>query len=564
MAFRSILSNLIRRIAPFWGLLLIVSTAYASSKECTELFVTLEKLPAIRAQNSAVQQDENKTLIMRALIRQFEQGSDTESVRGMKQLGLDQKEMTRIVRPRIEKDLERARAGQKQFLLSEVSPNSVRNKSSILNPGKSISDFVTVHNLEKEQIAASNILEQSGLHTVDALKMAILSNQKDLAREALHEVLRYGNLDDAAKLAVELGENEMLMKIGRLAIAQYIFHNRNSNYIGAGLNALIEVTGQFKEQAEKLLIDFSDLIASGAIFERMDMHFAEEYEDYDYLALRALLSASTLVGRFDRDSVSYHYVVATSNSEIKKRLVSLIETLIQKRNFSDPEEMLTAAKVLDDPKYYKSIAQRLFDSRYDVSDETEVERHSRKINFNTSLSLKFALLSGDVAFIANHLKKVFENPSDLLSVYFPESWAVLIPEPAFLTSIHFLQGLPQDEKIVNIVTEFQEGLRRRRENKTTLKREGHFLPKLRFWHEKSFIKSSLERNHGSNENEWWQFHAAIYARDVKKLREIYDKWMVNGRGVDAKYAAFAIFVIESGGNVDAIDALVKNQKLLPE
>ncbi len=552
-------------MAPFWGPLLIVSTTYAGSKECANLFITHEKLP-IRSRISAVRQDD-KTLIMRALIRDFEQSSDTESLTGMKQLGLDQEEMTRIVRPKIEKYLERAKAGQKQFSLSEVSPKVVPNNTGILHPGKSISDFVTFHHLEKEQISAGNIIEGSAeFNTVYALKMAILADQKDLAREALLEVLRYGHLGEATKLAVELNENEMLMKIGRLAIAQYIFHNRNHNYIADGLNALIEITGPFKEKAEKLLMDFSDLIASGAIFERMDMRFAKEFEDYDYLALKALLSASTLVGRFARDSVSYRYVVTPSNSEIKNRIVSLIESLIQKRNFSNAEIMLEAAKILDDPKYCKSIAQRLFDTRYDVSDEKDVERHPRKIIFNTSLSLKFALISGDVEFILGHFKKIFKNPnpSDSLSIFIPNNLAILIPESAFLGSIQFLKGLPQDKSIADFTAELEDGLKRKRETKTTLEREGHFLPKLTFWHEKGFVKSSLERNYGSNENAWWQFHAAIYARDLKKLREIYDKWMVSGRGVDAKYAAFAIFVIESGGNVEEIDSLLRNQKQLPK
>ncbi|MES2769882.1 MAG: hypothetical protein V4596_12115 [Bdellovibrionota bacterium] len=577
-------------------LALVLTSPYAkASKECSSLF--LEKSISLIAQpksesHPAIVSETTYEMIINAMRRDIEQGFQSpryfrvEPIQQLLKMGLSREEIAAEIRQDMENELrEMAKVSRIHFELPAKPAPQVSMVENVLNPKVSIVEFIEYYNLRAEQTVVTNILNyrdtfaNDRANPIEILKTAILTGQKDLAREAFIQSFRFNKLNDLVELGIETGDNDILMNIGRISITKFLLFDRNQNYLQDGLNALLEVKGTHRKQAESLLIDFVDILKSPEIFKNEDSvgNYGEKGNKAFYLelALKALKSASTLTGRIPRDSISYHRFVETRDQRILSRMREIIKMGQNMNSSLGLDGTYAVLAILKDSKLTESFANNHLKIRFMPQESASDLIKERLPKLHANRAIKYALLTADVQFVRNVIKEIMTNdPMDkapslrdgiqlfdegaiiLKSVTSPSKYVALLGELAKDKSL----TLGQLEFLKNTRKNLIQDLRGVNKEKPNLNTDLFVTHEYdMFSHHKQVIESFIKNEDPAFKYQglWAEFNEASRQRDIQKLKIVYQKMMSQGRGLDAVYAAFTIAVLENGGNINTLQALEK-------
>lgn len=546
----------------------------SKSTSCSSL------LDASPRQNTLQISSATHDLITAAMEKDFTQRYSYEPIRQLRQMGASQVDLETLTRSPLRETLDRIGGRQPRLKLAMVSLSQAVADPNLLNPGASITEFEAYFKLESERVAVSQIIEFGDSPTedygmaVESLKIAILSGQKDLAREAYLQCFRFNNFNELTALAVETNNDEVLLQVGRLSIARYLFYSRSSNYLNDGLEALVEIQGPLKVQAVELLLSFSDLITSGSIMENVGQVrtplLKVNQSQYYGNALSSLLSAGQLVGRFRRDSRSYHYIMKFSDERIKDRVRKLINKSLDENVTLGSIDLINAISALGSTGYAKSVATRIFNQRNRLAMVGDEPRQALRAHSIAHLSLSVAMLSGDPSFIRQHLQRVIQDISEISQPFYLLDNVAFIPFETLMLVQDFIVQLLDQADLNKIQREYlKESLaeliydqNRKESLNPTLHREGMFLRQDTFRHYFKSIKFALEHPSGY-QGYWGRYLNAVNARDKDALRAVYNDMMKDGRAMDAVYAAIALAALESGEDLVLLwRALTNSQQLI--
>lgn len=569
----------------------VVHSLAHASEMCVQLFKNnnLAVMSAAKSGLPDVISKPTHNMIVAALKRDIQQGFEysrhfrVEPIEQMLKIGIPREVVAKEIREGLKNELsDMARVSTQVLELPVKTPPKVSRAENILNAKVSIEEFIEYHKLEAESAAVTKILNYNdfsrheGVNPIEVLKAALLTGQKDLAREAFIQGFRFNKLSELGKLGIETGNNEILMNIGRISITKFLIYDRNQNYLKDGLDALLEIKGLEKKQAEALLIDFVDILKGPEILRNEDSvsNFGDRGNKLQYLeiAFTALKSASELTGRALRDSVSYDHFVQTRD----QRIISRLREVVRLSYIESPLGLgngFEAVAILKDAGLAESLSTHHLRTRFtpDRSASKVVQENWKKIN--TRRAVEFAMLTGDTQVIKRVIKEIFESDrmdeSNNVSggvKLFSKDMTLLKSVTGVNRIIRLLGDLakeknldPQHLKFLeNTKKNLIEDLRSAAEKKPDLKTEV-FSNSNRdlFRHHRDAIEHALTKSESGDQDAglWRGFVEATRQRNIAKLKIIYQKMMTEGRGLDAVYAALSIAVLENGGDINTIKSL---------
>lgn len=571
---------------------LIISTAFATSKSeaassvCEGFFKSTTPSTttdvAIRAQRDGVKViGESGTQLILALKKQFVESHASEPIIKLMKLGVSQVEVAALVTPALAKDLEVVEGvvgkGQLPFVKTKFSTSVVR---ADVQKAMTLEEFSTTHHLSSARLAAHEILTFRetlaapwGIKISDLLRTSLIVGDPALIERAQTAAFRFNHHQELIGIAAAARDDAMLMQLGEINLARFLFFERNANWLSVALGAFVEVRGPLKIRAQEILFDLADIMASPEIVARSEavaMMGEESASSYYRTALDVLMSTLELSRREDRDSATFDYVmVPSTNANYVGRVKSIVAKILSSSDSVDAKMVVTALALTGDTKLQLDFASRFFKSLSDIPKGLDERGQAYFKNSRLQTSFGLAMTSKDGAAVTDFLNALAKDPmtdkqtrpffsSGTVNYYFSKASVdkLRTEGPAILNAVP--NGNTQ---LVNRLSDFLEKYDYALSRQSSVKPESKILFEPTFAHEASSATSLIAEGRSMSSVEidqmnaiatrelnggelWSSYRRFAATRNLAGLQAVYNAMMTSGRGLDAVYVATAMIAIE--------------------
>jgi hypothetical protein len=362
-----------------------------------------------------------------------------------------------------------------------------------------------------------------------------------------------------------------------LSITRYLFFDRNSNWLDAGIRSFSEVTGQDRKNVEQMLHHLYYLMRSPAILsnesEVATYSGKGNLANYGSEALKVLIATLSVERRLrGDDSERFRYQYArTSDPQFVNRVETQLRDAMNRRESIG--FFVPAVIQIKDSKTLLQIAKSSEAYSHNVPDGLDEHERIRFVGGAMIVAATAFSMSEDVREITNYFRRVmvdarFKQKSRPFSFAYGEN-VLLVPSKVVELFHSFLRNprLISEETTANDLQALQSWIEsydyNLKSNQGYVAPASKILHGARFWHEKKTIEHFLNIGEGASPEKvrefketaekrfrvgdyWFAMGNFISARELDGLERTYAAMLAIGHPEWAAYAAFAMEWIRTG------------------
>jgi len=520
--------------------------------------------------------------ILFAKVGDYLNNGDVRIALELLQLGLPKEQLIKMMSPRV--------AAELTVLESEGPPlrlfhDPLREDAAALisRQAFTIDGFAQAYGLMPHietaaALAGYRIFARDRIVPDNVLKVAILTENRDLIQRSFQQAVKFGHFDQVTAIAAEMKSDSLLMELGELSVTRYLYSERNINWLAQGLRSFSELTQpESQARAQALLYDLYDLMRSQEIFANeyrvnMEQSARAKVAYYDDAAMRVLVATRPVTRRLRGDSSSaFSYLhERTRDPQFVNRVLAHFDDVVATNRHL--YHVQRGVILIDDPEVLLQIARKAEAHSYEVANVPGTD--PRQASGAMRLAAAALIMSANLEEIGHYVRRMVEDSRFDVTrkPYGPALGDDILGTPpevvglfrAYLRDPSLVSPQANSENLQQLaewVDTYDYRMAQNPEGSVGPASKTFYIPA--FTHERKDFLSFLKNGEGAGPEAlaklrdagegalardafWEAMKNFIAARDVDGLERTYLATLERGRPVDASYMAFALLWLRAG------------------